>query len=265
MTKERKLKIGNFEIVCWKDFPCFRLTFTKCGYFDGRPEIKLGIIFWTFIIKLPFVNKEWDEECDAPEYGIAIHSNSFWVYYGGKGNMNGGTKWIAWDIPFVTRYHYKHEVWSKDGCWIDVTDHEVYKNRVRYLNYEDKDKPTDAEVYHGTWKDFDGEEVPAIYRLERRTWRRKWLMWTSVFDKQRTEIEVAFKSGVGKDKDSWKGGVYVRVSRLNQGELAYECFDRVNREVCESSLNINDMHYARRTYNKRCSVRRAQKKERRTQ
>ncbi len=230
MAKERKLKIGKFEIVCWKDFPCFRLSFAKCGYFDGRPEIKLGIIFWTVIIKLPFVNKKWEEECTAPEYGIAIHSNSFWLYYGGEGNMRGGTKYIAWDIPFVTRCFYKHEVWGKDGCWIDVTDYYVYMKRVGYLNYNDKDNPTDAMVYNGTWKDFDGEEVPAIYRLERRTWRRKWLMWTNLFDLQRAEIEVAFKSGVGKDKDSWKGGVYGTGFDIKPGELAHECFERANRE-----------------------------------
>ena len=229
MVKERKLKIGNFEIVCWKDFPCFRLTFAKCGYFDGRPEIKIGAIFWIFIIKLPFVNKKWEEECDAPEYGISIHDNSFWLYYGGEGNMHGGTKFIAWDIPFITRCFYKHEVWGKDS-WINVTDHSVYKKRVGYLNYEDKDKPTDAVVYNGIWKDFDGEEVPAIYRLERRTWRRKWLTWTSMFDLQRTIMEVSFKSGVGKNKHSWKGGTYATGFTLNKGELAHECFARVNRE-----------------------------------
>ena len=228
MAKERKLKIGKFEIVCWKDFPCFRLSFAKCGYFDGRPEIKLGIIFWTVIIKLPFVNKKWEEECNAPEYGIAIHSNSFWVYYGG---MNGGTKFIAWDIPFVTRYFYKYEVLRKDGWgWIDATDHEVYKNRVGYLNYGDKDKPTDARVYHGVWKDSDGEEVPAIYRLERRTWRRKWLMWTSMFDQRRTEIEVSFKSDVGKGKNSWKGGVCGTGFEIKPYESPQECFERANRE-----------------------------------
>lgn len=232
MAKERKLKIGKFEIVCWKDFPCFSLTFAKCGYFDGRPEIKLGIIFWTVVIKLPFVNKNWEAECDPPQYGIAIHSNSFWLYYGGEGNMRGGTKWITWDIPFVTRCFYKHEVLGgKNGYgWIDVTDNEVYKNRVGYLNYEDKDKPTDAMVCHGIWKDFDGEEVPAIYRLERRTWRRKWLMWTDVFDQQRTEIEVAFKSGVGKDKHSWKGGVYATSFENKPNETVQECFKRANRE-----------------------------------
>lgn len=236
MAKERKLKIGKFEIVAWKDFPCFRLTFAKCGYFDGRPEIKLGIIFWNIIIKLPFVNKKWEEECDAPEYGIAIHSNSFWLYYGGEGNMRGGTKWITWDIPFVTRCFYKHEVFGKydyvGWCWIDVTDRDVYQSRVGYLNYKDKDKPTDAMVYHGTWKDFDGEEVPAIYRLERRTWRRKWFTWTSMFDKQRTEIEVAFKSGVGKDKHSWKGGVYATGFEIKPYESPQECFERANRENC---------------------------------
>lgn len=224
MTKERKLKIGNFEIVCWKDFPCFRLIFAKCGYFDGRPQIRIGAIFWTFIIKLPFVNKELEEECEAPEYGIAIHDKTLWMYL-------SGTKLIAWHIPFVTRCFYKHEVL---GCfdWIDITDHEVYRKRVGYLNYEYRNKPTEAVVFRGTWKDFDGEEVPAIYRLERRTWRRKWLMWTNMFDQQRTVIEVSFKSEVGKDKHSWKGGVYGTAFALKPNETVQECFERVNKENC---------------------------------
>ena len=87
-------------------------------------------------------------------------------------------------------------------------------------------------VCHGIWKDFDGEEVPAIYRLERRTWRRKWLMWTDVFDQQRTEIEVAFKSGVGKDKHSWKGGVYATSFENKPNETVRESFERANRENC---------------------------------
>ena len=223
MAKERKLKIGNFEIVAWKDFPCFRLTFAKCGYFDGRPEIKIGAIFWTFIIKLPFVNKNLEEECEAPEYGIAIHDKSFWIYYG------KGTKYIAWNIPFVTRCFYKHEVLGGFG-WIDVTDHEVYRAKVGYLNYEGRNKPTEAVICRATWKDFDGGEVPAVYRIERRTWRRKWLMWTSAFDLQRTAIEVAFKSGVGKDKHSWKGGVYATSFELKPNETVQECFERANRE-----------------------------------
>jgi hypothetical protein len=221
MAKERNLKIGNFEIVCWKDFPCFRLTFAKCGYFDGRPQIKIGAVFWTFIIKLPFVNKGLEDECDAPEYGISIHDNSLW--------MHGGEKLITWDIPFFTSYLYKHEVLG-DFDWIDVTDHSVFMKKVGYLQYKDRNKPTEAVVFRGTWKDFDGEEVPAIYRLERRTWRRKWLMWTNMFDQQRTQIEVSFKSEVGKDKHSWKGGVYSIGFELKPNETVQECFERVNRE-----------------------------------
>ena len=102
--------------------------------------------------------------------------------------------------------------------------------RVGYLNYNNKDNPTEAVVYESIWKDFDGEEIPAIYRRERRTWRRKWFMWTSAFDLQRTEIEVAFKSGVGKDKNSWKGGVYATGFKIKPKESPQECFERVNRE-----------------------------------
>ena len=148
--------------------------------------------------------------------------------------MHGGTKFIAWDIPFVTRCFYKYEVFGRGEfgwlCWIDATDREVYKSRVGYLNYGDKDKPTDAMVYHGIWKDFDGEEVPAIYRLERWTWRRKWLIWTSMFDQQRTEIAVSFKSDVGKGKNSWKGGVCGTGFEIKPKESPQECFERVNRE-----------------------------------
>ena len=81
----------------------FDISYEKCGYFDSRPRIKIALGFFSLSIILPFYDKEWEEnECD-PKWGNAIHNNTFWIYRGGKGNMNGGNKWWTYDFPFINK------------------------------------------------------------------------------------------------------------------------------------------------------------------
>ncbi len=42
----------------------FEISFAICGYFDNRPRINLGLIFFRLTLILPFTNK-WTDECDA--------------------------------------------------------------------------------------------------------------------------------------------------------------------------------------------------------
>ena len=87
------------------------ISFEICGYFDNRPRINLDLIFFSLTIVLPFWNK-WTDECDSPKWGISIHHNTVWIHKGGKGNMNGGSKWWTWDIPFLTKKWYRTSILS---------------------------------------------------------------------------------------------------------------------------------------------------------
>ena len=65
---------NEYETIDWVIFYWgwyFKISYKICGYFDNRPRIKLDLIFFSLTIVLPFRNK-WTEECDSPEWGIAI-------------------------------------------------------------------------------------------------------------------------------------------------------------------------------------------------
>lgn len=100
----------------------FNITFEICGYFDNRPRINISLIFFDLTLIFPFRNK-WTDECDPPQWGIAIHGNTFWIYRGGKGNSNGGSKWWTWNIPFFTKDWVRTSILLKDDTW----EHETAK------------------------------------------------------------------------------------------------------------------------------------------
>ena len=95
----------------------FKLTYGVCGYFDPHPRIEISVFGLHQVFVLPWENEKWSNECDPPEYGIAIHGGMFWVYCGGKGNLNGGNKYLTWELPFVSMIHMDelHTVETNDG------------------------------------------------------------------------------------------------------------------------------------------------------
>ena len=83
----------------------FELTYNVCGYFDPHPEIHISLLGLHFMFRLPWKNKGWEDECMPPQYGIMIHDSALWIHYGGKGNLNGGNKYLCWRLPFFTGVH----------------------------------------------------------------------------------------------------------------------------------------------------------------
>lgn len=242
---DKEFRIGKlFQMTIWKRFPCFEISFDKCGYFDGRPRINIALLFFHLVIHLPWINEKWTNECDPPKYGVSINENTLWIHLGGNGNLNGGNRWWTWDFPFLTMKFYKHYIMGKNGKWIDVT-HKVndiqkrkfFDTHIGYLYWGDNDLEADkkslARIYYGKWTDrYDGKVIDAKYRIDLRIWRPKWLGWTSMFQKSRKSIDVCFKEEVGSQKGSWKGGVIGASNdfiKEDQGDPTL-CFERMNRE-----------------------------------
>jgi len=200
----------------------FELSYSVCGYFSNRPRITISLIFFTLIIKLPFRNK-WTDECDPPKYGIAIHHNTFWLYYGGKGNW-GGNKSFAWDIPFITKNWYRTSLLLKNGNW----------------EHEKRGKSKD--FYHSKWNDvkmiynydfldkYDNSVVPCEITVEEREWRPKWLEWTGLFKKVIKSINVEFSKEVGSRKGSWKGGTIGCGYNMLPNEHPLDTIKRMEKE-----------------------------------
>lgn len=177
----------------------FEISYESCGYFDNRPRINIGLIFFYLTFILPFRNK-WEEECDPPKWGIAIHNSTFWIYRGGKGNDNGGNKWWTIDIPFTLKW-VRTSMLLKGGLW----EHSTQKDKKEF--YLDKwNNIVWSEIYPFTYTLKSGETQyrQATVKVKKIEWRR--IKWLPVFNKIKTTIDVEFNEEVGEETGSWKGG-----------------------------------------------------------
>jgi hypothetical protein len=219
--KEKWIYQNKFIVFYWSKV--FDISFETCGYFDNRPRINLDIIFFNLTLILPFKNK-WTDECDSPKWGIAIHNNTFWIYRGGQGNMNGGNKWWTWEIPFVNKDWVRTSILLKDDTW----EHETKHTRKSF--YEDEWKEKQKSWTYNYIDIYDGEIIPTIIYVEEREWRPKWLKWTSLFNTVNRSIDIHFSKECGKRKGSWKGGTtgcgYIMLPK----ETALDCLKRMEIE-----------------------------------
>lgn len=201
----------------------FDISFEICGYFDNRPRINLDIIFFSLTLILPIWNK-WTDECDAPKWGISIHGNTFWIYKGGKGNMNGGNKWWTWNIPFITKTWVRTSILLRNGKW----EHERKGDKKNF--YEEEWKKRQMKWTYNYRDMYDGEIIPTTIYVDEREWRPKWLTWTNLFAKTRRSIDVHFSKECGERKGSWKGGTLQCGYTLLPGEKPLDCIKRMERE-----------------------------------
>lgn len=223
MKKRKEKWIYESKYIIFYFSRVFDISFELCGYFDNRPRINIDLFFFNLTLILPFRNK-WTDECDSPKWGIAIHNNTFWIYRGGKGNMNGGNKWWTWDFPFLTREWVRTSILLKDGTW----EHEVKGNRKQFYNDDWKQKQK-SWTYDYTDK-YDGEVIPTIIYVEEREWRRKWLKWTRLFNIVERNIDVHFSKECGSRKGSWKGGTLGCGYNLLPNEEPLDCLKRMEKE-----------------------------------
>jgi hypothetical protein len=120
----------------------------------------------------------------------------------------------------------------KDGSWM----HERKGDRKRGISidwYTDEIKNLlwkEEYDYKYTLRDGEVQDRKANITVEQREWRPKWFMWTSLFNKIRTDIDVEFSDEVGERTGSWKGGCIGCSWGLLPGETPYECLKRMEAE-----------------------------------
>lgn len=212
----------------WKDWK-FEISYDECGYESPNSELNISILGWYSVFKLPFKSKRFPYgDCDAPKWGIAIHNNTFWVYKGGDGNMNGGSKWWTWDIPYFTLNHVRHDVECVvDGEVVMVPYDELVDHKHNYVPLNSNEL---VNKYHYVYTDkYDGAKIDTTYWVEEREWRPKWFEWCDRFKTIRRYIEIDFKEEVGSRKGSWKGGVLGCSYNLLPGESPEDCIKRMER------------------------------------
>lgn len=192
---------------------CFEISYQKCGYFDNRARIIIGLIFFRLTLISPFKNK-LSEVCDPPTYGVKIHHDNFWIY---KGSNN----WFTWELPFFSsklvgfRVRLENFSWSDDKsiCGISFLDEE----EIAYWESKYKDP-------------FDGEVVNAKVSWYEREWRPKWLTWTGLFKTVKWSINVEFDKEIGRGKEDYYGGVVGCSYDMFEWEHPIDCLKRMERE-----------------------------------
>ena len=220
-VNKQQYETTNWIIFYWGWH--FDISFEICGYFDNRPRINLDLIIFSLTFILPFRNK-WTDECDSPKWGIAIHSNTVWIYKGGKGNMGGGSKWWTWNIPFLTKDWVRTSILLKDGTW----EHETRGNHKDFYKKEWKEKQ--ASWQYDFTDNYDGTIIPTTIYVDEREWRPKWLTWTRLFAQTYKNIDIHFSDEVGKRKGSWKGGTLGCGYGLLPNEQPLDCLKRMEKE-----------------------------------
>ena len=204
----------------------FNISFEICGYFDNRPRINISLFFFSLTLIFPFENN-WTDECDPPTWGVAYHDETLWFYLGGKGNMNGGNKLLAFYSPFSLDW-VRTSYLKKDNTW----ENEYKGNRK---DYYDKEKWKDVLFeetypYVYTLKNGQVQEREATIRVDEREWRMRWFKWLSFTKKVIKTIDVEFNDEVGERSGSWKGGTIGCSYEMLPNETPYECLKRMEKE-----------------------------------
>lgn len=135
-------------------------------------------------------------------------------------HWNERTK-VIW-LPWLHKIHQRHEVRRPDGSWVPYVPH--------YEEKEPDGRETFDFPYSYKLKRGEIQNRTASVYVERRAWRPKWFTWTSLFEKERQNIDVQFSDEVGERTGSWKGGCIGCGYEMLPGETAEQTLRRMERE-----------------------------------
>ena len=246
----------------WIEFHPFKwgvhTTLQEAGYFDERPQLQfyLSQFLGLFLIPVLILNFSWwlliltfvtlfigiGEMflCLPFKTGIDNCGESrqwgFYIYYHGflsetnlvicKGKKS---KYIhfPWNLEWYRTSH-AIELIEGDPRWV----HEFKGSRQDFWDKEKWKNLLWSETHPYTYVLNSGEiqNRMATITVEQREWRRRRLMWTTLFNQVRTSISVEFDDEVGERTGSWKGGTLGCGWDLKPNESPLECLRRMEKE-----------------------------------
>lgn len=257
----------NNWFMFYPKFGDFYFMYNVASYFDRRPCIHLFVTQILSLILFPFLGMHWYsisllvlfciswgemyihlpfdsgyDECDPPRYGIYYHACSVVICRGVK------LKFLH--MPY--QYDWvRTSILLKTGEW----EHETKKKKESF--YEDKWtklKWLEEHPYTYVLKSGKVQQRIATITVEEREWRKRWLKWTSLFNKVRKDIAVEFSYGgpisrnimfektshkerkkeetaeVGERTGDWKGGTIGYGYNMLPGEAPIDTLRRMERE-----------------------------------
>jgi hypothetical protein len=209
--------------------PAFKIELHRGTYFDQRWAITIALGYGVLHFYLPFKTK-LKEGCDMPQYGIAIHDDTFWIYTGGDydesiGQCCGRGKWIAWYLPFFSYVFDGHWVQNKNREWVKMAFHRddgpdpwQFRNESAYV---------EIHPYRYTLRSGKVQERTATCTIEKRKWHRKWFPF---FTRVSQVIDIEFSDEVGERTGSWKGGTIGCSYEMKPSDTIESCLRRMEIE-----------------------------------
>lgn len=153
---------------------------------------------------------------DERELSAKVHSGKVWLKFGASGSgwrcdHNRSDPWWKSGVNFSINHfewrHMRHEVRCADYSRTKPP----YHYWVPYVGSWEHDKPPDGREtliypYRYVLKNGTVQNRTATIYVERMAWRPRCLRWTSLFERERTYINITFDNEVGERTGSWKGG-----------------------------------------------------------
>lgn len=207
----------------------FQFVIHRGGYFDQRWAVSVALGYGVFHLYLPFKTK-LSEGCNLPQYGIAIHNNTFWIYTGGEydegiGQCTGNDQWITWDLPFFSYVFVGHWVLDENRKWAMMGRKNV--KGPEPWEFRNKGAYVEKHSYRYIRRSGEVQKRTATCTLEERKWHRKWFPFLTLTSRV---IDVEFSDEVGERSGSWKGGTTGCSYEMRLGETIEGCLRRMEAE-----------------------------------
>ena len=208
----------------WMEFyPGFyKWSFTYKPSNGENRKLDISLFYGQFFITLK-TKKPPRYKGSRPEYGFYFYGmgtkipHSLCIKTGKKYKLIS----MPWELDWVRTSRY-----LKDRTWA----HQTKKNRIDLFNKEYEEK-----TYYETHKyyyihDDLFQETEAVCKIEEREWRPKWFKWLPLFKKVRRDINVEFKTPIGRGVDSYKGGTYGTNHEMKPNETIKQTLKRMMEE-----------------------------------
>jgi hypothetical protein len=187
------------------------------------------------------LGRDWYWSIDPRQYGFSCSDGHFNVYYGRTGGSMCDSRieqrWSCF-LPWTQWRHVRHSFYGllgerlydePQGRWGKLGDKEWREHWDARQAREDA-VPTVTFAF----KDFDGEDLTAITKIEEREWRfgAGYFKWLSLFRRPKISrsLDIRFSGETGKRKGSWKGGTVGHSIEMLPSELHESAFRRYCQE-----------------------------------
>lgn len=259
-------KPRNFYRNEWFEFHPFKwgvhTTLQEAGYFDERPQLQfylsqlLGLVlipilvlnfsWWLLLLTLTFLIvgigemflhlpfKTGIDNCgESKQWGFYIYYHGFLSETNLVICLGERNKYIhfPWNLEWYRTSYLKQTEGVSLELGIGEWEHEYKRKPIN--SWEDKWKGVLWEkTYPYTYVLESGEvqERQATVKVKEMEWRRKWLMWTPLFNQVIRSIDVEFDKEVGERTGSWKGGTVGCGYEMLPNETPLQTLRRMERE-----------------------------------